>query len=253
MCAELAGVRGRRARWAFSLGCAKAALAMRARAAVTAPDRGGLGVRASLLMAIAATILLAFYGLVRYPGLRTGLGTWLAAAAFLVIMLAYGVAALSLSRGRAPAAAIARRYGLAGGLAVGAAWLLILAPLAKALFFVPLAIALLVPAGVAALAGRSSRDARAGRAAALWCGLVGGLLVFIVWMTVTYADDGRPYDAQMVRDFRASGSHDLTAYAVGDDLGGALGLLLIIPVVALALGSLAGARVSATGFAAQRE
>jgi hypothetical protein len=70
-------------------------------------------------------------------------------------------------------------------------------------------------------------------------------------VTVTYAHDGRPYDAQMMRDFRASGSHDLTAYAVGDVLGGALGLLLVIPVVAFALGSLAG-RAAATGHAPQR-
>ena len=63
-------------------------------------------------------------------------------------------------------------------------------------------------------------------------------------MTTTYVRDGRPYDAQMLRDFHASGSRDLAAYAVGDNLGAALGLLLIVPVVALALGSLAG-RISA--------
>ena len=78
----------------------------------------------------------------------------------------------------------------------------------------------------------------------MWCGLVGGLLAFIVWMTTTYARDGRPYDAQMMRDFHASGSRDLAAYAVGDNLGAALGMLLVIPVVALALGSLTG-RVTA--------
>ena len=251
MRAELACVDGRRARWGFSLGCSRTAVALRMRAAVMAPERGGGGARASLLMAIGATVLLAFDGLVRYPGLRTGPGAWLSAAAFVMLMLAYVVAALSLSRGETRAAAIARRYGLGGGVAVGAGWLLILAPVSKAFVFVPLAIALLAPAGVAVLAGRSSHDVRAGRAAALWSGLTGGLLVFIVWVTITYAHDGRPYDAQMMRDFRASGSHDLTAYAVGDVLGGALGLLLVIPVVALALGSLAG-RATAGGRTARR-
>ena len=48
----------------------------------------------------------------------------------------------------------------------------------------------------------------------------------------------RPYDAQLVRDFHASGARDLATYAVGDTLGAALGLLVIIPVVAFALGSL---------------
>jgi hypothetical protein len=245
MSAELAGVHGARARWSFSLGCARTAVGMRMRAAVLAHDRGGAGLRASVLAAIAASVVLALYGLARYPGLRTGDG-WFAFLAFLAIMLAYGVAALSLSRGRAPAAATARRCGVAGGLAVGGGWLLIFLPVSKAFFFVPLAVALVAPIVVAALAGHSSHDAGVGRAAALWSGLVGGLLVFIAYVTVTYAGDGRPYDAQTLRDFHASGAHDLVTYAVADDLGGALSMLVIIPVVALALGSLTSARASAT-------
>jgi hypothetical protein len=195
--------------------------------------------------------VLALYGPVRYPGLRTG-DSWLAILAFLAIMLAYGVAALSLSRGRAPAAKIARGYGLAGGIAVGCGWLLIFVPVSKAFFFVPLAVALVAPAVVAALAGHSSHDAGAGRAAALWSGLVGGLLVFVAYVTVTYVNDGRPYDAQTVQDFHASGAHDLVTYAVADDLGGALSMLVIIPVVALALGSLTSARAPATRHAPPR-
>ena len=76
---------------------------------------------------------------------------------------------------------------------------MIFLPVSKAFFFVPLAVALVAPIVVAALAGRSSRDARVGRAAALWSGLVGGLLVFIAYVAVTYAGDGRPYDAQTLR------------------------------------------------------
>ena len=247
MCAELAGVQGTRARWSFSLGCARAALAMRMRSSITARDRGGGGgLRASLLVALVATAALGFYAPVRYPALRSSPGTWAAAAFFSLLVLGYGVVALLLSRGTAARAVAARRYGLAGGLCVGAAWLMVVAPsrIQHDLVFVPLAAALLGPGVVAALAGRSSRDARAATAAAVWCGLVGGLLAFIVWVTTTYVRDGRPYDAQMMRDFHASGSRDLAAYAVGDNLGAALGMLLIIPVVALALGSLTG-RVTA--------
>jgi hypothetical protein len=251
MSAELAGVRGARARWSFSLGCARTAVGMRMRAAVLAHDRGGAGLRSSVLAAIAASVVLALYGPVRYPGLRTGDSSF-AFLAFLAIMLAYGVAALSLSRGRAPAAATARRCGVAGGLAVGSGWLLIFLPVSKAFFFVPLAVALVAPIVVAALAGYSSQDAGVGRAAALWSGLVGALLVFIAYVTVTYAGDGRPYDAQTLRDFHASGARDLVTYAVADDLGGALSMLVIIPVVALALGSLTSARASATRLAPPR-
>jgi len=251
MSAELAGVRGARARWSFSLGCARTAAGMRVRAAVLARDRGATGLRASVMAAIAASVALALYGPLRYPGLRTG-ASGLAFAAFLAIMLAYGVAALSLSRGNAPAATIARRCGVAGGLAVGGGWLLIFLPVSKAFFFVPLAVALVAPIVAAALAGHIGRDAGVGRAAALWSGLVGGLLVFVAYVTVTYTCDGRPYDAQTVRDFHASGARDLVTYAVSDDLGGALTMLVIIPVVALALGSLTSAPASATRHAQRR-
>jgi hypothetical protein len=242
MCAELAGVRGTRARWRFSVGCARAVTAMRMRACLTARKRGGNGVRVVVLSAIVATLALVAYGLVHYSGLRTGFTTWASLAVFLVLVLGYGVAALTLSCGETAQAVIARRYGLAGGLLVGGAWLLVLAPaeISKSLVVVPLAVALLAPAGVAALAGRLSRNTATATGAAFWSGLVGGLLVFIVWVTATYVRDGGPYDAQLLRDFHESGSHDLAAYAVSDNLGAALGLLVIIPVVALALGSLSG-------------
>jgi hypothetical protein len=246
MCAELAGVEGRRARWSFGLGCARAAMAMRMRSSITTPDRGGNVLRGSLLLALAIAVALAFYGLACYPALRSGVGAWAALVLFLLLAFGYAATALALSRGTTPRAVAARRYGLAGGLCVGAAWLMVVAPsrIQQDLVFAPLAAALLGPAVAAALAGRSSGDARAGRAAAVWSGLVGALLAFIIWVTATYVREGRPYDAQMLRDFHASGSRDLAAYAVGDNLGAALGLLLFVPVVALALGSLS-ARVAA--------
>ncbi len=234
MCAELARVEGGRAR------------AMRMRSSVTTPDRGGNGLRGSLLVALAMAVALAVYGLVRYPALRAGVGAWAAMVLFLLLAFGYAATALALSRGTTPGAVAARRYGLAGGLCVGAAWLMVAAPspTRQDLVFVPLAAALLGPAVAAALAGRSSGDARAATGAAVWSGLVGALLAFIIWVTATYVREGRPYDAQMMRDFHASGARDLAAYAVGDNLGAALGMLLFVPVVALALGSLA-ARVTA--------
>ena len=240
MLAELSGVGGARARRRFSFGCTRAIIALCVRTNLTAPGRGGRGVRALVLGASATAVALAAYGPARYPGLRSDIGTWLAFASLLAIVACYAFAALTLSRGATAQARTARRYGLAAGLAIGAAWLMILAPaeVSKSLVFLPLGVALLGPLLVAYVAGRTCRDARAAAAAAIWSGLVGGLLVFIVWVVVTYSDDGRPYDAQMLRDFHRSGSHDLAAYAVGDNVGAAIGLLVIIPVVALALGSL---------------
>jgi len=55
---------------------------------------------------------------------------------------------------------------------------------------------------------------------------------------------GRPYDPGMVRDFAASGSHDLATYAVNDNLGSAMMLLLVVPLFASLIGY-AGATVAA--------
>jgi hypothetical protein len=247
MLVELDEVRSARGRWRFSLGCIRAAGVIQIRATVCARDRGGSGVRATVLAAVAASLVLAGYGLVRYPGLRTGLGAWGAAGFLVIMLLAYALGALGLSRGTARRATVARRNGLLGGLAVGSAWLVVLAPggLLKGWVAVPLLVAVLGPATVALLTGLTGGDARAARAAALWSGIVGGLLVFTIWMTATYVRDGRPYDPQLIRDFHHSHAHDLATYAVSDNLGAALGLLLIVPVVALALGSI-GALVART-------
>ena len=123
---------------------------------------------------------------------------------------------------------------------MGAGWLLGIPPPAalKGWVFLPLLIALFGPATVAAVAGHRSRDWRTGTLTALWSGLVAGLTVFIVWATVTYANAGGPYDAGLVKDFHNSGAHDLPTYAVSDDLGSGLVLLLLIPTIALALGTL---------------
>jgi hypothetical protein len=75
--------------------------------------------------------------------------------------------------------------------------------------------------------------------------MVGGLLVFAVWMTATYARDGRPFEAQLLRDFLRGGAPDLATLAVGDALASALTLLILIPLASLAFGSL-GARLPRT-------
>ena len=242
MLAELGAIGDTGERRRFSLGCVRVAAAMRVRAAFARRDRGAGGLRVAMLGAVAGAFVLAMCGLVRYPGLRSAGGVWGVCGFLLLLLICYAAGALTLSRGTTPQARVARRYGVTGGLVVGVAWLVSIAPshLLKAWVFLPLLVALLVPAAVAALAGRASSDGRAATGAALWSGLVGGLLVFLVWITETYARDGRPYDAQLLRDFHRSGSHDLAAYAVSDNLGGAIGLLVIIPVVALAAGSLVG-------------
>ena len=242
MLVELDRIEGRRERWQFSFGCAWASVRIR----VESLERGGALLRAVVLGCVAIALALVGFGLVHYPGLRSEPNVWGALIVFLATLLAYVALTVFLSRGEAQRSVAARRYGLAGGLAVGGGWLLGIAPPSalKGWVFLPLLIALLGPAIVAAVAGRSGHDSRTGTLAALWSGLVGGLTVFIVWVTMTYTNAGGPYDSGLIRDFHKSGAPDLTTYGVSDNLGSGLVLLLMIPTVALALGSLT-ARLSA--------
>jgi hypothetical protein len=242
MLVEFDRVEGRGERWQFSLGCAWAS----ARIRVESPGPGGALLRAVVLGCAAIALALVGYGLVHYPGLRSEPKVWGAMIVFLATLLAYTALTVFLSRGETRRSVAARRYGSTGGLAVGVGWLLGIAPPSalKGWVFLPLLIALLGPAIVAAVAGHRVDDSRAGTLAALWSGLIGGLTVFIVWVTTTYTNAGGPYDSGLIRDFHKSGAPDLATYAVSDNLGSGLVLLLMIPTVALALGSLT-ARLSA--------
>ncbi len=236
---EYSYVHGQGARWRFGLGCARAAALIRLRALARRPAPGTANSRAFVFVGIAAALCLATYGLVHYPELRSDPGTWASVTLFLVVLAGYALIALTLSGERTGHTSTASRYGLTGGLLIGGGWFVILAPthLLKSWVALPLMIVLLGPACIAALAGRSTSDARAGRQAALWSGIIGGLSAFVIWVTETYLRDGRPYDSGLLRDFHRSGTHDLATYAVSDNLGSGLVLLLIVPIVALALGS----------------
>jgi hypothetical protein len=248
MRAELDQVVGATKRWQFSVGCTWAAAVIQARTTLGSRERGGEVLRFVVFAGITSSVGLVAYALVHYPGLRTGVVTWASMAVFLVVLFVYGTVTMSLSRGVSPEISLPRRYGLAGGLIIGGAWLAALSPPQdlKAWVAFPLVVALFGPACVAALAGRQHDDVRIGTRAALWTGIVGGLGVFIVWATTTYASAGGPYDAGTLRDFRNSHATDLTTYVVSDNLGSALVLLLLIPTFALAVGSLTAQIASRT-------
>ncbi len=249
MLVELEQARGTRARWGFCLGCARAATTLRVRAAVCARDRGAKATRAGLLSAVVGAVALSVFGLVRYPDLRAGTPALETVAGLVVILVAYALCVLTLLRGTTVQAVAGRRGGVLAGLVVGAAWLVVLAPTGlHEWVIIPLAITLICPWTVAVFISRvdsnakggPAANAKGGPAAALWSGVVGGLVVFVIWVAATYLNDGRPYDPQLIRDFHRSGAHDLASYAVGGSLDSAVGLLVVIPVVCFALGSLGG-------------
>ena len=188
-------IHGASARWRFSLGCVWAATLIRLRAMVNRPAPGTTGGRASVFAGIAAALCLAAYALLRYPELRSDPGTLASVTFFFVVLVGYALIALALSGEDTGHASVASRYGLTGGLVIGGAWFVILAPtnLLKGWVTLPLMIVLLGPACIAALAGRAANDARTGTQAALWSGIVGGLTTFVIWVTATYLRDGRPY------------------------------------------------------------
>ena len=76
----------------------------------------------------------------------------------------------------------------------------------------------------------------------LWA-ITAGMLVFLIWVSDTLLMAGRPYDPGMVRDFHTSGARDLATYAVNDNLGSAMMLLLLVPILATSIG-LAGSAIA---------
>jgi hypothetical protein len=50
--------------------------------------------------------------------------------------------------------------------------------------------------------------------------------------------DGRPYDRYVIAEYHRSGAPNLATYAVGDNLSGAVVMLLAVPVFAVASGAL---------------
>lgn len=223
----------------FCLGCLRTVTAMRITTAVSTSPRGGRSLRIGVLGAIVSALSLAAYGLVHYLG-RAGGQPWLAGALLLLTLLAYGASTLTLSQGATRQARIARRNGLIGGILIGTAWLFALNPTGplKPWVAVPLAFAIVAPVGIAILTGHATRDARAAAATSTWSGIIGGLLAYIAWVTSSYLRNGGPYDPQLLRDFHHSGSHDLIAYAVSNNLWSALSLLVLIPLVTVAIGSM---------------
>ena len=76
-------------------------------------------------------------------------------------------------------------------------------------------------------------------------------MLFLLWAGETVVFAGRPYDAGLLSDFRASGARDLATYAVSDSLGSGMMLLLLVPLVSLVSGA-AGAAVGSRARASRR-
>lgn len=241
MVAELSHLHGGSSRRRFAAGCLRAILlAPRTR---DVPGRSLVGVVAA---AAVGCVALVAYGLVHYPGLRTGAGVWVATAACLAVLAAYVLTAVvvvgSLTESRRALVPLV----LLGGAAVAVLWWLVgvAATSSRVSGVLPV---VLIPLGSLALGGAAAWRARsgaAGRQVVLLAALLAGLLLFLGWVGAAVLTGGQPYDPGLVRDFHASGAPDLATYAVDDDLGTGMMLLLLVPLLTWTLGSV-GAFVTA--------
>ncbi len=260
MTAELDPVVGWLERWTFALGSVRVALAPPPVEERPVPVQ-------HLMIAIGALAVvgIATYGQIRIAANASSGGhgvLYNVVAVTMIVFVLAAEAAMASRRARAadPVAHVARRWGVPGGAVMGVSLLIIQTPpFARSGLGVGtmgLLVVLATPFVVGVLASRASHDARAGRAAGAWTGVVGGFIFLIGFMTLTFAATGWfTHDPSIIRAYQDSlspvhfasyGSHyrSITGFVMSENSDTALlGGLLWVPLLAAILGRL-GARFS---------
>jgi hypothetical protein len=236
MWGELAHVEGIGARWRFTWGCLVAVL--------RSPNQlhsSGRRVLRLIVVGAVGSGLLVTWAFVRYPGLRTGPRTWLALLVFLGVLVGY-LAIGRLVMTVTPRDGTSSRLALLTAAVTAGWWLLVVAaailPPVMHGALVALTGIVLTPVVAGMLAARRTHSQTAARGSVLLTGLMSGLMVFLVWVGQTLVTGGRPYDVGQVRDFHTSSAPDLATYAVNDNLGSAMVMLVLVPLVVTCLGVL---------------
>jgi hypothetical protein len=214
------------ARRRFEVGCLRALM-------LSVP-----AVVAGFLVAGLLSVAVVVAALIRYPGLVTGGGTWLAIGVFFMVIIGYLAASAGLAARLA--STMSTLAVLVAGAAIAVSWMAIGFAASAAPAGVPMTLLVLAPAVALALGWRATRRSSSpsiGVQSVALVGLVAGFGLFLLWAGETLIFAGRPYDAGMVRDFRASTAPDLATYAVSDSLGTGMMLLLLVPLVCLAAGA----------------
>jgi hypothetical protein len=243
MIGELDRLTSRSERWRFVLGCARVTL-------LVPPRQGGRGrlTRTVVPSAAVACIGLVGYGLIRYPGVITGAGTWLSVTAFLAVLAGYTGIASVIIRGLCEPALGAVRVALLCATLILALWIVVgVAASFGGSDYVGTLLLLVVPMtslSVGVVGTWHGRGASVGRQAAVLFAVGAGMLTFLLWVGQTLLTGGRPYNPGMVRDFQSSRAPDLATYAVNDNMGSAMMLLVLVPMLATLVG-LAGTAITA--------
>ena len=222
MIGELDYVDARAKRWHFAVGCVGVALLL--------PPWGRAGAAVGAFIAVAAGCAgLYAYALVRYPGLDNYAAAWVCLAILLPILVGYTLAGSALVRRPGVAAP-----GLAGGLFVLAAWLVLDGVTGPPKFplLQPLLLSV-VPLVVGAGGAWRGGTALIGRRAALLAGLSGSLGLFLIGAGAVIATGGGPYTPGQITE---AGTTNVTTYVVSDGLGNGVILMLLIPLVTAMVG-----------------
>ncbi len=256
MLAEFDRVSGWWPRIRFALSCARAALRL--------PPQPGAATQA--VRSVVATTALAITGLFLYTHHRLlgasypGLGSQRGVLGIKVDLLFLGVLAVSAvtalirfrpTRRRARAS---RRYGAVGGVIVGGVALAGSLPgravkdvngLQPNDWFLLAALAATLAVGVAA--ARSSHDPRAGKEAGWWAGAIGGAILFIGLITLSYTNTTWfTHDPASVGAFHtqappATHFKTIAAFVLNANLDTAAMIgILALPILGFALGALGG-------------
>jgi hypothetical protein len=231
MVGELGQLQHRSKRWRFALSCLAATLLFPAR-----QSGAGRLVIALVAASAAGCAALVTYGMLRYPAILTSRGTWPALATFAVVLIGFTLLAGVLVRRGAPAG-----LALLGGLGTAVVWIVFgytavtYAQARPVLSWLLLALPL-APLAVGAASTRHGRTGAASRQAALLSAIVTGLTLFLTLASVALLTAGGPYDPGQIRDFPGSRFPDIATYALNDNLGTAMSLLLLASITTAALG-----------------
>jgi hypothetical protein len=229
---ELTYIEGPAARWRFALGGISAA--------VTARTVGRLRTQPGLVFVLAGLLTgtgLIVTALVTYPSLRSSPKIRPFLIVTIVVFAVYAALAVAAASDTHAAARRARRSGLLTGAVLAPPWFVFAAGWWN-LHGTPLILTVGIPVVTAAATTRAAGNPRTGISTTVWAGLTAGIAVFIAFTIAGFATANGPYDASQLAEYAHSGNPSSAAYWMGEDLAASLLLLMIIPCLTIALGSI---------------
>jgi hypothetical protein len=199
------------------------------------PGGPRLAVTGVMLLGVAVVIGATSYVAVAHPEAASD-PTHLFSVVLAVTLAGYVAAAVAQPARSGPAL----WYGSGAALVSGLVWLVPFLVDASGGYAVLAGTVLVVAATT--LAAARTRSIGTGVRTGLWAGLVGALLLFSAGVPATlYAAHRTVTDPATLADFRRSGLPDVASYVIGDNLGGLVMMLLLLPIWTLLLGALGGA------------